>query len=71
MARFCVCGCGNELKDKDGNTSYDRVFFSSACRNKDKAQRLRDQRKKMKQQIRCNKCGQIIPKEKKVKAANA
>jgi len=70
MARFCVCGCGEELKDKDGNTDYARVFFSSECRNRDKSQRLRDQRKKMKQQTRCSKCGQLIPQDKKT-AANA
>jgi hypothetical protein len=69
VARFCVCGCGNELKDKDGNTDYARVFFESECRNKDKAQRLRDQRKKMKQQSHCSKCGQRIPQDKKKEKA--
>jgi hypothetical protein len=64
MARFCVCGCGQELKDKDGNTDYDRVFFNGACRNKDKAQRMRDQRRKAKDQGRCSKCGQVVQKKK-------
>ncbi|HKV94930.1 MAG TPA: hypothetical protein VJW20_20460 [Candidatus Angelobacter sp.] len=68
MARFCVCGCGEELKDQNGNTDYDRVFFSAACRNKDKAQRIRDQRKLMKEKGRCSKCGQMIQK---AKPANA
>lgn len=68
MSRFCVCGCGNELKDKDGLTDYDRVFFNGSCRNRDKAQRMRDQRERMKKQHRCSKCGNLIKKKKSEEA---
>lgn len=42
MARFCICGCGEELLTKDGGTDYDRKFFSAKCRNADKSQHFRD-----------------------------
>jgi hypothetical protein len=63
MARYCVCGCGQELKDKSGNTDYERVFFDRTCRNRDKAQRMRDQRARMNKQKRCSKCGSLIKKK--------
>lgn len=63
MARFCICGCGQELT-KDGRTDYDRVFFSGACRNSDKRQRLRDLRARAKEQKVCSKCGRSMPKSK-------
>lgn len=71
MARFCICGCGRELLTKDGATDYDRMFFSTECRSKDKTQRIRDMRAAIKRQARCPRCGQVIPKEKKARAVNA
>jgi hypothetical protein len=64
MARFCVCGCGKELTDDDGATDYDRVFFSAACRNKDKAQRMRDKRARAKKRGLCPVCQRPMPKKK-------
>jgi hypothetical protein len=66
MARFCICGCGNELKTDDGFTDYDRVFFSPKCRNGDKAQRLRDKRARARQKKICSGCGRPMPKKKDV-----
>ena len=60
MARFCIAGCGTELKTADGLTDYARQFCSDKCRNKDKAQRLRDQRATMKSKKRCSSCTQPI-----------
>lgn len=59
MARFCIAGCGTALKKDDGSTDYDRYFCSETCRNKDKAQRLRDQRAQMKKNG-CSTCLQPI-----------
>lgn len=64
VARFCVCGCGKELKTEEEHTDYDRVFFNASCRNKDKAQRLRDMRARARQQKICSKCGRPMPKKK-------
>ena len=60
MARFCVSGCGTELKKEDGRTDYDRQFCSDKCRNNDKRQKLRDQRANMKTKKRCSSCTQPI-----------
>lgn len=64
MARFCICGCGRELKTKDGYTDYDRSFFDAKCRNQDKAQRVRDLRARGRQQKVCSKCLRPMPKKK-------
>ncbi len=71
MARFCIAGCGTELKKPDGSTDYKKQFCSPTCRNQDKTQRMRDMRTTIKKQDRCPKCGQVIPKEKKSRAVNA
>ena len=60
MARYCIAGCGKELKKPDGASDYDRQFCDDKCRNKDKANRLRDQRAAMKKKKRCNSCTQPI-----------
>lgn len=60
MARYCICGCGKELKNNDGITDYDRMFFGPACRAADRKHRLRDQRAAMKKKKRCNSCTQPI-----------
>jgi hypothetical protein len=61
MARFCICGCGNELVTKSGSPDYSRrIFYSSECRKKDNAQRLRDKRAQIKKKDRCSRCTQPI-----------
>jgi hypothetical protein len=60
MARFCISGCGTELKKDDGTTDYDRQFCDEKCRSKDRAQKLRDQRAQMKTRKRCSRCTQPI-----------
>ena len=61
MARFCIAGCGTELLKDDGTTDYDRQFCKSGdCLKKDRAQKLRDQRARMKTQKRCSRCTQPI-----------
>ncbi len=65
MPRFCIDGCGKELLTPDGLTDYDRIFFSAACRNKDKAQRVRDLRARARKQKVCSKCGRAMPRKKK------
>jgi hypothetical protein len=60
MARFCIAGCGTELKKEDGSTDYDREFCGKECRNEDKRQKLRDKRAKTKKQKRCSTCTQPI-----------
>lgn len=60
MARYCVCGCGSELKDKNGNTDYKRYFFNAEHRDKDKTQKMRDQRARIKKMKRCSHCNQRI-----------
>jgi hypothetical protein len=62
MARFCIAGCGTELKKDDGLTDYDRQFCSEKCRSNDRKQKLRDQRAQMKTKTRCSKCTQPILK---------
>lgn len=49
--RFCVCGCGRELKDKDGETDFTRIFFDSDCRGRDKAARIDQQRRRKQKKI--------------------
>ena len=69
MARVCICGCGKELLLKDGSgTDYDRFFFEADCRNRDKAQRMRDMRARAKKKTRCSTCGQPMPNNKKARA---
>jgi len=63
MARFCVSGCGKELTLDDGSTDYARQFCSKQCRDKDKSQRLKDQRRKLKAKVNCPTCGQAMPKK--------
>lgn len=60
MARYCICGCGKELKTRDGDTDYKRMFFDATCRGRDKAQRIADQRAKYKKRDYCPTCGQPI-----------
>jgi len=60
MARFCIAGCGKELKKEDGRTDYGRQFCSEQCRNKDKSQKLRELRAHMKTKTRCTSCTQPI-----------
>jgi hypothetical protein len=60
MARFCIAGCGTELKTDDGRTDYQRQFCTDECRNKDKSQKIRDQRAHMRQKKRCTSCTQTI-----------
>jgi len=62
MARYCIAGCGTELKLPDGSTDYDRQFCSKKCRDKDKSLRLRDQRMKLKAKTNCPTCGQMMPR---------
>jgi endogenous inhibitor of DNA gyrase (YacG/DUF329 family) len=63
MARFCVGGCGKELKTKDGSTDYDKIFCGEVCRNKDKSQKLKDQRRKLREKSNCPTCGQKMPRK--------
>lgn len=62
MARFCICGCERELVLSDGSTDYKRMFYSKACRDKDSAQRMRDQRKKIKGKNICPTCRRPMQK---------
>jgi len=59
--RVCTCGCKNELRDKNGEPDFDRVFFSFECRRRDKIARIAAQRarKKQKRKLRktCADCG--------------
>jgi hypothetical protein len=60
MARFCIAGCGTELKTEDDRTDYQRQFCSDECRNEDKRQKIRDQRARMRTKKRCTTCTQPI-----------
>lgn len=64
MARYCICGCGQKLLTSDGETDYKRMFYSKACRDRDKAQRIADSRARYKKLSHCPHCGQEIPKHK-------
>lgn len=64
MARYCICGCGKQLVKPNGDTDYDRMFFNKECRNRDKAQRIADERARFKKLSHCPHCGQDIRKNK-------
>jgi len=63
LPRFCICGCGKELLTADGFTDYSRKrrFATQLCYKRDKAQQLRDARRKATKDGRCPLCHQKIP----------
>lgn len=67
-ARVCACGCGKELRKRDGTPDYSgRRFFDRACLGTDKARRLQAQRAlastKRKAEVRDRAVSQTLPQQ--------